>query len=83
MIKARGYGAIRGDKTLRPMVIERAPPKPNELLIDVLYCGVCHSDVHIIDDDWGYTLYPLMPGHEAVGRVLSAGSSVTRFKPET
>jgi alcohol dehydrogenase (NADP+) len=80
MIKVRGYGATSGDKTIKPMAIERSPPKPNELLIDVLYCGVCHSDVHIIDDAWGFTLYPLIPGHEAVGRVLSVGSSVTSFK---
>lgn len=82
-IKAIGYGAsgsLIGGKTLEPMEFEREQPKADEVLIEVLYCGVCHSDVHQVANDWKNTIYPCVPGHEIVGRVTSTGPSVSRFK---
>ena len=82
-IAAKGYGAsgsLIGGKTLELMEFQRDAPKENEVLIDVLYCGVCHSDVHQVENDWKNTLYPCVPGHEVIGRVTYAGSEVTKFK---
>ncbi|WP_267396602.1 MULTISPECIES: NAD(P)-dependent alcohol dehydrogenase [unclassified Sphingomonas] len=78
MIKATGYAAKHSFSRLKPLEIERDEPKPNEVQIEVLYCGVCHSDVHQCENDWGNTVYPCMPGHEVVGRVAATGSAVTR-----
>lgn len=78
----KGYGApggLLGGKGLEPMNIERTTPKSNEILIEVLYCGVCHSDVHQVANDWKNTLYPCVPGHEIIGRVTEAGSDVSKF----
>jgi len=82
-IRTIGYGAsgsLIGGKTLEPIVFERDQPKADEVLIDVLYCGVCHSDVHQVANDWKNTIYPCVPGHEIVGKVISAGASVTKFR---
>ncbi|RSK50997.1 NAD(P)-dependent alcohol dehydrogenase [Hymenobacter rigui] len=80
-IKAKGYGA-KGSffNGLSEMDIERKAPAEDEVQIDVLYCGVCHSDLHQVKNDWGNTLYPCVPGHEVVGRVVRAGSAVSKFK---
>lgn len=78
----KGYGAsgdLIGGKTLKPIEIERNEPRPNEVLIEVLYCGVCHSDIHQVENDWKNTVYPCVPGHEIIGRVTAAGSRVTKF----
>ncbi|WP_156679261.1 NAD(P)-dependent alcohol dehydrogenase [Sphingomonas profundi] len=80
MIKARGYAANHSFTRLKPLEFQREEPKPNEVQIDVLYCGVCHSDIHQVENDWSNTVYPCMPGHEIVGRVVATGSSVTRHK---
>ena len=77
MIQAIGYAAKHSFSSLKPMEFEREDPKPNEVEIEVLYCGVCHSDIHQIKNEWSNTVYPCMPGHEIVGRVTSAGSAVT------
>lgn len=82
-ITTKGYGAsgsLIGGKTLEPMDFEREQPKPDELLIAVLYCGVCHSDLHQVNNDWKNTIYPCVPGHEIIGRVITTGPSVSRFK---
>ena len=82
-IKTVGYaasGALIGGKTLEPYTFEREEPKLNEVLIDVLYCGVCHSDIHQVNNDWKNTIYPCVPGHEVVGKVIATGSGVTKFK---
>lgn len=83
-VKTKAYGAkaslIDSLSSLARMDIEREPPKADELLIDVLYCGVCHSDLHQVKNDWSNTVYPCIPGHEVVGRVVETGSAVTRFK---
>ncbi len=80
-LKAKGYGATGSIlNSLKPMTFERTPPKEDEVLIDILYCGVCHSDLHQVKNDWGNTLYPCVPGHEIVGKVMQVGSSVTKYK---
>lgn len=82
LIKTKGYGAsgsLLGGKTLEPMDFERNPPQADEVLIEVLYCGVCHSDVHQVANDWKNTLYPCVPGHEVVGTVAQVGDAVTKF----
>lgn len=80
MIKARGYAAKHSFSSLKPFEFERDDPKDNELQIDVHYCGVCHSDVHQVKNEWKNTIYPCLPGHEIVGIVTQAGASVTKFK---
>lgn len=82
-IKTKAYGAkaslIDQFSSLSRMDIERAAPQSDEVLIDVLFCGVCHSDLHQVKNDWANTIYPCIPGHEVVGRVTEIGSSVTKF----
>ena len=78
----KGYGAsgsLVGGKKLEMMDIERNATGPDEVKIEVLYCGVCHSDIHQVNNDWKNTIYPCVPGHEIVGRVSEIGSAVTRF----
>ena len=77
MIKSTGYAAKHSFSRLKPLEIERDEAGPNEVQIEVLYCGVCHSDIHQCENDWSNTVYPCMPGHEIVGRVVAAGESVT------
>ena len=76
-----GYAAHAADKPLVPFRFERRDPRPDDVVIDILYSGVCHSDLHTARNDWGGTTYPVVPGHEIVGRVRSVGKDVTRFKP--
>ena len=80
-IKTKGYGA-KGSvfSKLAPINFERNAPAADEVHIDILYCGVCHSDLHQVKNDWGNTLYPCVPGHEIIGKIVTAGSSVTKFK---
>lgn len=83
VFKTKAYGAtgtILIGKTLEPMEVEREDPKDDEVLIEVLYCGVCHSDVHQVANDWLNTIYPCVPGHEVIGRITKTGGSVTKFK---
>jgi uncharacterized zinc-type alcohol dehydrogenase-like protein len=80
----KAYGAtgtLLVGKTLEPMEVERRGPKPDEVMIEVLYCGVCHSDIHQVANDWKNTIYPCVPGHEIVGKVTEVGGEVSRFKP--
>ena len=80
MIKALGYAANTSYSHLKPHEFERDEAGANEVEIEVLYCGICHSDVHQVENDWGNTVYPCMPGHEIVGRVIKAGPDVTLHK---
>jgi len=73
-------GSLLGGKSLEPMVVERAKPGVDEVLIEVMYCGVCHSDIHQVNNDWKNTIYPCVPGHEVVGRIAETGSAVNNFK---
>lgn len=74
------YAAVSAGASLGPFSIERREPGPTDVLIDILYCGVCHSDIHQARDEWGGSNFPMVPGHEIVGRVKEAGERVTKFK---
>lgn len=76
-----GYAAQSATDALAPHRFERRAPRPNDVEIDILYCGVCHSDLHQARNDWGNSSYPMVPGHEIIGRVTRVGPAVTRFKP--
>ncbi len=76
--KTKAYGAtgtILIGKSLEPMEVEREKPNADEVLIEVLYCGVCHSDVHQVANDWKNTVYPCVPGHEIIGKVVETGTN--------
>jgi len=75
-----GYAAQSPTSELAPFPFERRDPRPDDVVIDILFCGVCHSDLHTTRNDWGWTTYPIVPGHEIIGRVRSVGAAVTRFK---
>ncbi|NKI16177.1 NAD(P)-dependent alcohol dehydrogenase [Spongiibacter sp. KMU-166] len=76
---AKGYAAVAADKPLAPFDFQRRDLGPGDVKIEILYCGVCHSDIHTARNEWGFTNYPIVPGHEIVGRVVEVGDSVTRF----
>ena len=65
----KAYGAKAADAPLKPMNIERREATAKDIEIEILYCGVCHTDIHIAKNDWGRTNYPVVPGHEIVGKV--------------
>ena len=74
------YAAASPTSPVAPFSIERREPGANEVLIDILFCGVCHSDLHQVRDEWGGSIYPMVPGHEIVGKVAQVGPSVTKWK---
>jgi uncharacterized zinc-type alcohol dehydrogenase-like protein len=74
------YAATSPKDALAPYRFERREPRPDDVVIEILYCGVCHSDLHTARNDWGRTTYPRVPGHEIIGRVVAVGQEVTRFK---
>ena len=76
---AHGYAAPSADAPLAPFSFERRDPAADDVAIDILFCGVCHSDLHTARGEWDGTLYPCVPGHEIVGRVRAVGSDVTSF----
>lgn len=76
----RAYGAQSTGGRIAPLQIQRRALGPNDLLIDVLYAGICHSDIHTVRGDWGAPSLPAVPGHEIIGRVLAVGNKVTKFK---
>jgi alcohol dehydrogenase (NADP+) len=80
MIKAKGYAAQTAKSPLTPFSFERRDVGESDVLIDIHYCGICHSDIHQARDEWGGALFPMVPGHEIVGTVSQVGSAVTRFK---
>ena len=80
MIPTRGYAAQSQTSPLGPFEFDRREPKPHDVLIDIAYCGVCHSDIHLARNEWGGSMYPIVPGHEIVGQVTAIGSAVTKFK---
>jgi uncharacterized zinc-type alcohol dehydrogenase-like protein len=81
MLHSLGYGAKDERSPLTRMAFERRDPGPHDVQIEILYCGVCHSDLHTVRNEWGNTVYPVVPGHEIIGRVTKVGAHVTRFKP--
>jgi alcohol dehydrogenase (NADP+) len=76
----KGYAALAAKEPLKPFSFERRDPLPNDVQIDILFCGVCHSDLHMARNEWGGTKYPCVPGHEIVGRVVRIGPDVRKFK---
>ncbi|KAF0836387.1 putative zinc-type alcohol dehydrogenase-like protein [Methylovorus glucosotrophus] len=80
MAKAIGYAAYDPKKPLAPFNFERREVGANDVEIEILFCGVCHSDLHQVRDEWGNSTFPMVPGHEIVGRVTKVGSAVTKFK---
>ncbi|MEI6311651.1 MAG: NAD(P)-dependent alcohol dehydrogenase [Bacteroidota bacterium] len=76
----KAFGASSKEADLKLMNIERRQLLENDIEIDILYCGVCHSDLHTARNDWGGTVYPAVPGHEIVGKITQIGSAVTQFK---
>lgn len=77
---AKAYSAANRSAPLAAVTIERRHPSASDVQIEVLYCGVCHSDLHTARNEWGGTVYPCVPGHEVVGRVTRVGSGVKKFK---
>jgi len=80
MPRTPAYAAASAKAPLAPFSVDRRPPGPRDVAIDVLFCGVCHSDIHQARDEWGGSIFPMVPGHEIVGRVRQVGAEVTRFK---
>lgn len=80
MIKVKGYAASKAKAQLEPYSFERRQPGKQDVLIDIQYCGICHSDIHQVRDEWGEGLFPMVPGHEIVGVVSQVGEEVTEFK---
>ena len=79
-IKTRGYATQSATTELQPFTFERRDPRPQDIVLDILFCGICHSDIHSARNEWGWTSYPFVPGHEIVGRVVAIGSEVKGFQ---
>lgn len=79
-MKTIGYATDNAGAPLAPYAFERRALRSNDVAMEILYCGVCHSDLHMARNDWGASVYPLVPGHEIIGRVIEVGSAVSRFK---
>lgn len=80
MVQSFGYAAKNSDTPLSPFNFTRREVGPHDILIEIQYCGVCHSDIHQVRNEWGGSVFPMVPGHEIVGRVAEAGGSVSGFK---
>ena len=84
MYKAKAYSAASATSPLAPTTIPRRDPTEHDVQIEILFCGICHSDVHHVRNEWGAfvsTVYPIVPGHEIIGRVTKVGSAVTKYRP--
>lgn len=80
MTATKGYAAFNATDALGNFDFERREPNAHDVQMEILYCGVCHSDLHQVRNEWGGTVYPIVPGHEIVGRVTAVGEAVKRFK---
>lgn len=80
MNAVKSYAAKSADKPLEPYQLDRREPGADDVEIKILYCGVCHSDIHTARNEWAGTMYPVVPGHEIVGKVTRVGDKVSRFK---
>ncbi len=78
--KIKAYGTEAAEAPLNTLNIQRRITTPHDVEIEILYCGICHSDLHVVRNEWGGTTYPVVPGHEIVGRVTRVGNHVTKFK---
>ncbi len=81
MIEVKGYAAQKAKSDLAPWTFQRRSLGPNDVLVEIEYAGICHSDIHQVREEWGEALFPMVPGHEIAGRVKEVGTSVTKFKP--
>ena len=79
-LRTKGYAAASVGAPLTPFSFERRDVRPNDVVIDIKFCGICHSDIHQARDEWGGSEFPMVPGHEIAGTVASVGSAVTKFK---
>jgi len=82
MLPTRGYAIKAPTAAFEPFKFERRNPGPHDVLIKILYCGICHSDIHSAHNEWGGATYPMVPGHEIVGRVIEVGAAVKKFNPD-
>src|SRR3984885_4344034 len=80
MIATKAYAAPKAKAPLAPYSFERRDPRDRDVAIDIQYCGICHSDIHQARDEWGGSIFPMVPGHEIVGVVRSVGAKVSKFK---
>lgn len=80
MSEVKGFAAQSAESALAPFSFERREPRPDDIAITIDYCGVCHTDIHFAENDWGRTNYPVVPGHEIIGRVTAVGGDVAGFK---
>lgn len=80
MIKTPAYAAANALSPLAPHTIDRREPGAHDVMIDILYCGICHSDIHQVRNEWGGSIYPMVPGHEIIGTVAQTGSEVSRWQ---
>lgn len=79
-IKVKGYAVTSGTTPLEPFTFERRDPRDQDVVINILHCGVCHSDIHSARNEWHSSTYPLVPGHEIIGRVSAIGNKVSKYK---
>ncbi len=79
-MKSHGYAAHDKRSALVPFRFDRRDPGPKDVVVEIAYCGICHSDIHQVRDEWGGSIYPMVPGHEIVGHVTAVGNAVTKFK---
>jgi alcohol dehydrogenase (NADP+) len=79
MISTKGYAAASAQSSLAPFHFQRRDVGPHDVLIEIQYCGVCHSDIHQVRDEWGGSIYPMVPGHEIVGKISRVGEKVKKF----
>jgi uncharacterized zinc-type alcohol dehydrogenase-like protein len=79
-LPTKGYAAQDASSGLSPWNFERRMPGPHDVQIEIRYCGVCHTDIHFMRNDWGFSMYPLVPGHEIIGIITQVGHHVTKFK---
>lgn len=80
MIKTTGYAAYNSTSPLAPFEFSRRELKPHDVLIEIDYCGICHSDLHNVKNEWGRAVYPMVPGHEIAGHITKIGTAVSQFK---
>ena len=80
MFSVKGFAAQNETTPLAPFSFERKEPGDHDVLIDILFCGVCHSDIHQVRNEWGNSIFPMVPGHEIVGRISKVGARVTKLK---
>ncbi len=81
MYNAKAYSAASATSPLAPTTITRRHPTEHDVQIEILFCGICHSDLHHVRNEWGNSIYPMVPGHEIIGRATKVGSAVTKYKP--